>query len=78
MPQPVEETAERKDLLRQAYGKATQTLRENHRDEFNTLYSEAAGALGVEWSPRLTEEEKARQQFDELLAQYPNLRDRIE
>lgn len=70
------QTAERKDALRKAYGQATNTLRDTHRDEFNKLYSEAAAALGVEWSPRPTEEQRAEQQFEELLNQYPHLRER--
>lgn len=68
---------DRKELLRKAYGTATQRLRENHRDEFNEAYSKAAKELGVEWTPRLTDEEKAEQQFNELLAAYPNLAEKI-
>lgn len=68
---------ERKELLRRAYGTATQVLRNNHRDEFNEEYSKAAKDLGIEWQPRLTDEEKAEQQFNELLAAYPNLAEKI-
>ena len=68
---------EKKAALRKAYGTATQHLRDNHRDEFNKLYSAEAAALGVEWSPRQTPEEKAEQAFDTLLRDYPFLRDRL-
>lgn len=67
----------RKDALRKAYGIATGRLREAHQAEFNTLYSEAAAELGHEWSPRLTDEQKAEQTFIDLLAQYPALRERL-
>jgi hypothetical protein len=64
-------------LLRQAYGTATQQLREQHRDEFEDLYTAAAKELGVNRTPRLTPEQKAEQEFDELLAEFPHLRDRL-
>lgn len=70
--------AERKEKLRAAYGKATTSLRENHRDEFNKLYSEHAAELGVEWSPRPSEEQKAEQQFEDLLTNFPHLRERLD
>ena len=63
--------------LRQAYGQATQALRDNHRDEFEKLYTEAARALGIERAPRLTAEQKAEQEFDGLLRMYPHLRERV-
>ena len=68
---------ERKELLRQAYGRATSELRENHRAEFNSLYAERAAELGVEWSPRPNEQERAEQTFDQLLTDYPHLRERL-
>ena len=66
-----------KGLLRQAYGAATQELREKHREEFNELYSAKASELGVEWSPRKTPEQKAEQAFDTLLRDYPHLAERV-
>lgn len=68
---------DRKDLLRQAYGKATTELRTTHKDEFNTLYAKHAAALGVDWSPRPSDEQKAEAQFADLLANYPHLADRL-
>lgn len=69
--------AVRKERLRRAYGKATQVLRENHRDEFNDLYSKCAEAEGEEWHPRLTAEQRASQEFDRLLEEFPFLADRL-
>lgn len=62
-----------KDPLRQTYEIATQALRERHREEFIELRKEAAKELGVEWNPRLTAAEKAEQEFDRLLRDYPEL-----
>lgn len=77
MKKSEEDKSENKAALRKAYGQATQALRENHRDEFNDLYSKYARGMGVEWSPRLTPEQKAEQAFDNLLSEYPHLADRI-
>lgn len=68
---------ERKAALRQAYGQATKELRDTYRDQFNELYAKAAAALGVDWSPRPSEEEQAALQFEDLLTRYPHLRDRV-
>lgn len=76
MAKKQDEDAERKNKLRTAYGQATQELRDNHRDEFNELYAAAAKEAGVEWSPRLTPEQRAERQYDALLAEYPHLADR--
>lgn len=66
-----------KALLRQAYGQATQDLREAHREDFNKFYAARAEALGVSWAPRPSAEEKAEATFDQLLVEYPHLRDRV-
>lgn len=72
-----QEAPGRKELLRQAYGTASQELREEHRGEFNERYAAAAQRLGVDWSPRPSEEQRAEQQFEQLLTDYPHLRERI-
>lgn len=69
--------AERKSALRKAYGQATQDLRDKHRDEFNQQYAERAAEAGVEWNPRLSPEEKAAAEFDALLAEFPQLKERL-
>lgn len=63
----------RDQALRESYITATKALREAHKDEFNALRAEHAAALGFEWTPPLSEEEKARQQYEELLAKFPSL-----
>ena len=76
MAEPEMTQEDRDRRLQKAYTRATQTLREMHRDEFNTLYSDNAREQGVEWSPRLTAEQRAEQEFDALVEAYPHLRDR--
>lgn len=72
-----EMTSEERDRrLQKAYTAATQELRDGHRDEFNALYSKHAEAHGVDWSPRLTAEQKAEQEFDRLVRDYPHLLER--
>lgn len=72
-----QEDLDRKAALRQAYGQATKELRDTYRETFNEMYAKAAAALGVQWSPRPSDEEQAAMQFDELLTRYPHLRDRV-
>jgi hypothetical protein len=58
-------------LKREAYGAATTRLREQHRDDFNALLVEENRNRGIDWKPRPTEEQKAAEQFQQLLQQYP-------
>lgn len=67
----------RSSLLRKAYGAATTRLREQYRTEFDALYSQEAEALGVEYTPRLTAEQKAEQQMQALLAEFPHLAEKV-
>lgn len=69
--------ASRKEALRKAYATATTRLRESRKDEFNRLYQEAAQELGVEWSPRPTEEQQAEATVTDLLTRFPQLRERL-
>jgi hypothetical protein len=64
-------------LKREAYGAATTRLRERHRDDFNTLLVEENASRGIDWKPKPTEEQKAAEQFAQLLQQYPHLADKI-
>lgn len=70
-------TDESKTQLRQAYQAATSSLRDKHRDEFNTLYSAEAKRRGVEWAPRKTQAEKDAAEFERLLDQHPEFADKI-
>lgn len=80
----VEDEQESKDkesrstLLRKAYGEATQKLREAHRDEFDTLYEQSAKRLGVtDYKRKPTPEEKAKEEVERLLTQFPGLRENL-
>lgn len=68
---------ERKTRLRAAYGAATTRLREQFKAEFDAFYEAAAAERGVEWHPRLSPEQRAEQEFDSLMEQFPHLRERL-
>lgn len=55
----------------QARGKAQTRLNEKYRDELIALTKEEAEKLGVEYSPRKTEQEKAADKVRELLGSLP-------
>lgn len=63
--------------LRQAYSLASQELRQTHQQEFNDLRVKHSKALGVDWTPRPTKDEKAEQELERLLAENPALVDRL-
>lgn len=71
------DTSERAKALRKAYGNATTRLREQYRTEFDSLYAQEAQALGVDYTPRLTPEQKAMEELKDLLNRFPHLRERI-
>ena len=58
---------------RAAWSAAEQRLREKYSDEFKALVNEEAATRGVTYVFRKTEEEKAREQYVKLLAQFPDL-----
>lgn len=62
---------------RAAYTAATARVREAHRDEFNRYQQEELATRGIEWSPRLTDEEKALASMQETLRKYPNLASQV-
>jgi hypothetical protein len=62
---------------RAAYSAAEARLREAHHDEFRALVKEEADARGVTYVFRKTDEERAAEQLTKLLAEHPNLRDRV-
>lgn len=70
-------TNETATAQRKAYGLAQKRLREAHRDEFNAFMKEEAKALGVDWSPKPTEAEKAAAEMEALLTAHPELRERF-
>jgi len=69
--------AERDRLLAVAYGRANRDLREQHSDEFNDLYKRWAREFGINWEPRLSKEDAALSQIQKLLAEFPELAEKI-
>lgn len=67
----------RNAALRKAYGAASQDLREAHRDEFDKFYEVRAQEAGVEWHPKPSAEQKAEQEFRRLLAEHPEVAERV-
>lgn len=53
---------------------AARRLREEYADRYRELMIEEHEKRGVEYQPRLTDEEKAERTVKDLLARYPNLR----
>lgn len=68
-----EPAVENKAGLRKAYGAATSRLRDAHREEFNTLMGEETGKVGIEWSPRLSAEDKKKADLRAAIAADPAL-----
>lgn len=68
---PVEKTEQ--DLKRESYTAAEARLKAAHLDEFKDLVREEATKRGVTYTFRKTEEEKAREQYEALLAKFPGL-----
>lgn len=68
-----DESVDRNTLLRRAYTKATQQLREAHSEEFINFQKEAAKELGLDYKPRLSKEDKAIAEVDSILTEHPEL-----
>lgn len=64
---------DRNTKVRKSYHEATNRLRAKHMDEFRELQKDVAKELGIEYTPRPTKEEKARQQLLDLLRDNPSL-----
>jgi hypothetical protein len=69
--------SERSQKLRSAYTAANTALRESHREEFERLYQQKAQELGVDYKPRPTAEQRAQEQMEALLNEYPQLREQF-
>lgn len=70
----VDETAKKQ---RKAYSNATALLREENRARFEELREQESKKLGVAYTRRPTETEKAEAELAALLAKHPELRERI-
>ena len=55
-------------------GKAEREVLNNHADEFHDIATKMFAEVGLEFVRRLTDEEKAAKQIEELYEKYPNLR----
>lgn len=65
--------AERSEKLQKTYSIADTQLREAHKEEFEQLRVKAAADLGIEYVPRKTKAEKAREAIAAVLADNPGL-----
>lgn len=57
-----------------AYGKAVARLKEKYQEDFRALVKEEMAKVGVEWSPRLSDEEKAARDIEAIYAKFPGLK----
>ena len=71
------ETETNSAALASATNAANKRLREAPQDEWNGYKSEEAKERGVEWSPRKSPKDKAREDLRRLLAENPDLLDEI-
>lgn len=55
-------------------GEAEREVLNTHKDEFHEIATAKFAAVGLEFVRRLTDEEKAAKQIEELYEKYPNLR----
>lgn len=62
---------------RAAYSAAEARLREENHDRFRALVKEEADKRGVTYVFRKTEAERAAEALDKLLADHPELRERV-
>jgi hypothetical protein len=65
-------------ILNKASGIASARLKDAHIDEWNGYMAEEAKALGEQWSPRLSAEQRAEVELKALLDAHPNLKDRLD
>lgn len=70
-------TLTEEEAVNKSYAIAQRRLREQNLAEFNRLRTQAAKELGYDWHPQPTAEEKAAKQMEELLAEFPGLRDQF-
>jgi hypothetical protein len=61
--------------LNAASGAAQKRLKEAHIDEFNKYMAEEASKRGQPWKPKASAKEKAKADFERLLAEHPEFAD---
>lgn len=64
---------DKEKALSAARSAAAARLREAHREEFEGYLVDEAKQRGVEWKPRKTAKQRAEEQFQALLAEFPDL-----
>ncbi len=57
----------------QATNAAYKRLKEAHPEEFNQYKAEEARQLGLDWTPRMTDQQRAEKKMREIADQYPDL-----
>lgn len=63
----------RQAALNKIYGEASAMLRSKYQDEFNEFMAEAAKKAGIDWKPKKSKEDRAREQLAALYAEFPHL-----
>lgn len=59
--------------LNKASAAASATIKERYIDEWNVEMEKEAKALGQDWKPRLTPEQRAEADLAKILAEHPDL-----
>lgn len=75
-PAPKKETVSQ--LRNRLRNEAERKVINNHKDEFVRIATDLFAEHGMEFNRRLTESEKAQKTVEDLLAQYPELRTKIQ
>lgn len=70
-------TTTRQQALNAASGAASKRLKTAHQDEWDKYMVEEATARGQKWQPKPDAEQKAKAEFERLLAQYPHLAQQV-
>ena len=56
------------------YTQAVARLRDKYREEFDGYLVDGYAAIGIEWTPKPNETQKAKAEIERLLAAHPELR----
>ena len=71
------ETESTDATMQKARSAALARIREENRDRYNEILVEEAKALGIDWKPRPSAKDRARQKLQQLLAENPELKDEL-
>lgn len=76
--EPKDEVTEEKRAEQKARAAARSTaasrLRQAHREEHDKYLAEEMAAQGIDWKPKPTPEQKAKQDLERIYAEFPHLR----